>query len=137
MDGDKGIEWEDIYQVWVNGNTTLQVKATEYGIEVADILLYAKQNGWGPRGSGFVETSPDQSPEELVRELTISNLSAMSLLLNGNMSPKGHFEIQRTIQMAKETLGLVPGEGGEEQEMTKERLIQLAKDRGLPTNIFT
>lgn len=132
----KRTNWKDIRYAWDNGNSTLQEKALEYDITVAEILLYAKKNDWGPRNSAFTGVDTDQEPNDLIRELTINNLSAISHLLNGTVSPKGHLEIQKTIQAAKETLGVLNSDDPKEKEMTKEQLIELAKERGLPVSIF-
>lgn len=105
--------WEDIKSVWKNGNCTLQEKAIKYEISVADILLHAKQHDWGSRGSGFVPTEYSSDPIKLIKELTISNLSSMAMLLNSPISPKCYLDIQKTIQVAKETLsiGVFSGKG--------------------------
>ncbi|MCK5603103.1 hypothetical protein KAR91_14565, partial [Candidatus Pacearchaeota archaeon] len=75
------VDWDDIKDAWDNGNHTLQEKAIEYEISVADILLYAKKEGWGPRGTFHVEIDLGMEPEQIVRQLTISNLASLSLRL--------------------------------------------------------
>lgn len=111
MDGN--VDWGDIKYVWDNGNCTLQEKALQYGISIADILLYAKEHEWGNRGTSYVTTDIDKDPRKLIKNLTISNLAAMSLLLDKNLTPKEHLELQRTIREARETLGV---DGHEEFE---------------------
>lgn len=130
------IDWDDIQYAWTNGNATLQDKAIQYEINVSDILLYAKTNGWGKRGSGYVKIDIE-NPDQMIKDLTVSNLAAMALMLDKTLSPKDHFDLQKTIQMAKETLGVEGALGNSSKgTMSREELIELAKDRGLPVTIF-
>jgi hypothetical protein len=130
------IDWDDIKLAWTQGTCNLQEKATQYEITVAEILLKAKQDNWGKRGSNFVTVDLDgKEPSEIIKQLTLANLSGLSMLFNSGIPAKDHLDIQKTIQMAKETLGMVEGDNPG-NSTTKEELIELAKKRGLPVSIF-